>query len=93
MTSWRVNILGKAPIGTYAKMGNKLYVKEQGNPPCKGECYRPWKCIKIDGLGIENGGYASSVELGFGRAKILKLKMNKDHFFVIDKNYFGKGEQ
>lgn len=71
ITSWRVNKLGKAPIGTHAKMGNKLYVKERGNMPCKGEWYRPWKCIEIDDLGIENGGYVSSVELGFSGAKIL----------------------
>jgi len=76
ITSWRVHILGKAPIGTYAKMGNKLYVKERGNTPCKGECYRPWKCIKIDGFWAEDGGYVSSVELGFGRGKIIKLRRN-----------------
>lgn len=73
MASWRVNILGKAPIGTYAKMGNKLYVKEEGNTPSKGEWYRPWRCIKIDDFWVKNGGYASSIELGFSGGKILKL--------------------
>ena len=72
ITSWRVRILGKTPIGTYAKEGNKLYVKERGNTPCKGEWYRPWRCVKIDDLEIEDGGYVSSVELGFSGGKILK---------------------
>jgi len=89
LTSWRINILGKAPIGTFVEEGNKLYIKERGNTPHKGEWYRPWKCVKVDGKWIDDGGYVSSVELGFCKGKILKLRMSRDHFFIIDKNYLG----
>ena len=70
LTCWRVNKLGKAPIGTCVKKDNKLYIKERGDIPHLGEWYRPWKCIKINDKLIEDGGYVSSVELGFGGYKM-----------------------
>lgn len=84
ITSWRVNKLGKAPIGTLVEENNKLYIKEQGDTPHKGEWYRPWKCVKIDGKLIDNGGYVSSAELGFSKGKILgKAKYTNAEEYVM----------
>lgn len=71
MIGWRIRKFSKCPIGTVAQMGNKLYVKTRRTIVQRGEVYRPWECIKIDGNDVQDGGYISSVELGYGKAKVV----------------------